>query len=1033
MADVEIAIRAKAIVAEAFLEANKALDQLGDKAEQTGAGAEQSGGRLSSLFGTMGTIFAGAGISVASVAGAIGGLATGIVALGDRGAAVGDLRQSFKDLNAVIGNDSTAVLQTLKTAFMGTRSEAQIMEMANKALTAGVKASKEDFQLLAEGARVLADRTGMDATAAFDELTRAMATGKSKQVELLVGYIDNEQALADYESVIGKSAKSMSEAEKIDATATAVKLKLKEALELSGKAGFDFSDAIEAAKTMVVDFKERLGESIAQSPAVLAALAGIHRAFTAAFGGDQQQQVKALSGHVDTFSLFLMDVASIAIKAAQMIGEGFGALKWVFATVMGAVADVGLAFAEVNAKAAEIMASIPGVGRAFKGSAEQAKDAAIWMRGYRDSFTEQSKEASASASSTTTWGKALAIAQKEIAATRAEMVKASAAAAAFVGPLQENSKGLDAIAKSTKGAITQKEEFQKTLKKTLAEWDALNGKTTTYTSTLGTVTTKLEAIGLDTDKWTEKNVDLTSTLGKIDTKVTALATGPSGLSVLADRFVRLGQASQGSLGAIMGGMGQLVLHLDEAQKTASKTGGQFGLLSETLAKGKTATERWSTALAAGGAVAQGFADVMKATEGETRSFHGAMGGAAAGAKAGAMFGPWGAAIGAVGGALMGLFRAKRQAREELEKFQAASKQAVGDFKALHPSITDLNTAAAALGVTLNFNITEKWHLERFNIQTKQFAEALALVNTEMSTLLTQATDLGIGLPDSLQASIMKMIDLGVLTADTAKIFHGMLWEGQVDWKKMEEAAKRYGIEADTLGERFQQQKLHTSAEQIINDYDLLTRGGADVGTVLAGMADEISELVSRSILFGTSIPENMRPMIEELMKSGQLIGRNGEALTDMSAIQFGDPIVTAFERIVAKLDELIARLTGPVTGAINGLPRDITVNVNGVWNPPEDMGVESEGFASGTLGRSGRFWRDFGAGTLTVLHGREAVITPSQASAFAAQHGGGGSEGARWVAMERTIGALAAAVLTLPAEMTRAQRDAMLQVGSWSR
>jgi hypothetical protein len=54
--------------------------------------------------------------------------------------------------------------------------------------------------------------------------------------------------------------------------------------------------------------------------------------------------------------------------------------------------------------------------------------------------------------------------------------------------------------------------------------------------------------------------------------------------------------------------------------------------------------------------------------------------------------------------------------------------------------------------------------------------------------------------------------------------------------------------------------------------------GADIGGVLSTMADEISTLVQTSIRMGTEIPENMRPYIEELARSGQLLDENGEKI-----------------------------------------------------------------------------------------------------------------------------------------------------------
>lgn len=117
---------------------------------------------------------------------------------------------------------------------------------------------------------------------------------------------------------------------------------------------------------------------------------------------------------------------------------------------------------------------------------------------------------------------------------------------------------------------------------------------------------------------------------------------------------------------------------------------------------------------------------------------------------------------------------------------------------------------------------------------------------------------------------------------------------------------------------------------------------------------------------------------------------------------------------------------------MDGLDRDIdsTITIRHVDTfETIDYGTRSapdgEGFATGTMGRFGRWFANFGAGTKTVLHGREAVIRQDQAAAFAAEMGGGGGD------VVAEVAALRADMQTaLPRAISRAVRDALQLSGA---
>lgn len=117
------------------------------------------------------------------------------------------------------------------------------------------------------------------------------------------------------------------------------------------------------------------------------------------------------------------------------------------------------------------------------------------------------------------------------------------------------------------------------------------------------------------------------------------------------------------------------------------------------------------------------------------------------------------------------------------------------------------------------------------------------------------------------------------------------------WDDVDAALGRYGISLDKAGLKVNQLAATASWRNIVDDINLMERAGIDVGGMLEDMSDEISALVVRSMAFGTTIPANMKPYIEELMRAGKLVGDNGVKITDLSGIKWGDPLKSEGEKL----------------------------------------------------------------------------------------------------------------------------------------
>lgn len=142
-------------------------------------------------------------------------------------------------------------------------------------------------------------------------------------------------------------------------------------------------------------------------------------------------------------------------------------------------------------------------------------------------------------------------------------------------------------------------------------------------------------------------------------------------------------------------------------------------------------------------------------------------------------------------------------------------------------------------------------------------------------------------------------------------------------------------------------------EQLQAAKEQAAAGGATTKESLIAIAPMLQEIVATSAKYGLALDENTQKLIEEAKAAGLAFPT--------------DPI----DRLIGKLDEFISKLLG-----IDGKTVGVNVRANYIKsNDPNDSGDGSgiPGFAGGSGGL-----RNFGAGTLVELHGREAVLTEDQ-------------------------------------------------------
>jgi len=483
------------------------------------------------------------------------------------------------------------------------------------------------------------------------------------------------------------------------------------------------------------------------------------------------------------------------------------------------------------------------------------------------------------------------------------------------------------------------------------------------------------------------------------------------LDDLASSFGTLAQVSGGSFAAIVKDIATLVAAMSTARKAsfqfkdgigqigASFTKETHGAITQTVVDweqlGNAITQTAAAAIAGASAIAQATAEGSKG--------HRVAGGALAGAEAGAAFGPIGMGVGAGIGALVGFYRAEQaaekaaaSARVQIAQLGGAITKSFGSMKLATAIAKEFNVnleaalarggpeGAAMLQAAFDEMTAKQEHLNELldeyglswrdlgaDFQASHILDNVNQLNQDWADLagagvpldqiigsmsgkinefLADALASGQKLPPQFEAIVEQLIRMGKITDANARALMGMGDEATVDFKKMEEVAKKYGISLDALGPKFQAAKIHDAAQQIIDDFLLLTNSGADVNGVLDGMSDEISQLVQDAIKSGTALPDTMKPWIEQLLKAGKLVDANGDKLTDISQLQFEKPLAKAVDDLIGKLDELIDKL-GDVYGGIEKIPDHINVHTSYTSDgTPPDQQHGGGGASSSTSG-----------------------------------------------------------------------------------
>lgn len=887
-----IASEALAVMKARGLEVPPALRKIADEAER----ASKSTTGLSAKMVAFG---AAVGTFVGNVLyDGVRRVASALLDIASNGIKLAPTVGAFNALTRAVGESGDAMLRAARTGTKGLISDLELMQAANKGLLLGLPITAQSFGMLSQTAVVLGKSMGQGPVKSFDDLITALGRSSPMILDNLGLSVKVGEANDKYAKSVGKTADSLSDAEKKLAFYNAAMEAAKRKVEEVGGLNLTLADRVQQAQVAFKNFTDALGVAVATSPVVNAAFGGISDAISKAFGENQTVLVQRLIGVVNKVAIGVVDVAQVGITSASVIHRAWAGIEALFLGLASVVGIVGLAFGKLVEGAAAVASYVPGLGGAMSGLKATMHEFNEVTRASQRTLHDQASSAWEAAKGNGSFEQALDGASASLTSMRGKMVAASRVGVDATKIADQLSKSHDGVAKSTRvvskemadfaGYIRGIEQAARPAADVIAELD-------------GTV---LEGVRY----YTEKGIaieKLARMYGLTEAQVSALKEADDDESAALRRQVGHMQEAASALAKLTNVRRESVSVLEEARprqtidvatliaQNRAKVPSLMALLkgdvrdffdngtfSQTVIQGLTGGGGLKGGVeAAASSIGAKFTDTLGA------SLSKGLGGTL-GKTLGSLIGPIGAfagpllskAVSAIG-KLFG-----NNAEKKINPIRQQFVDAAG-------GLGELDKRAAAAGVTLRAMLDAK--------NPEQYKKAI----------------------DELNASL-QFQDAAMATLD--------------------ETVKKYGFSLEELGPTLQRQGLDKQAQALFQDFKVLTSAGIGTDTVIGRMGDSINEFVHDALKTGTEIPAAMAPMIQRMVEMGILTDENGNVIGDLESagVRFAETMTQGFANVVQavqKLTEAIARglglaienipdpqVEGHVTWKVDPVPGDYT-------------------------------------------------------------------------------------------------------------
>lgn len=385
------------------------------------------------------------------------------------------------------------------------------------------------------------------------------------------------------------------------------------------------------------------------------------------------------------------------------------------------------------------------------------------------------------------------------------------------------------------------------------------------------------------------------------------------LGDLANAFDDLAGRAGGSFGDVLTDISQVLKGIDTVDKGMEKF--QKGVESGNVVQEASG-------------IVQGLSGIGQATEGG--GVKGIAGGALSGMEMGASIGTMimpgigtaiGASVGAIGGAIVGIARsfgasaaekAGRTVEADFEKqfggfdqMLAAVGQAYSDTgRGAAQAQTDVR---ALMDAEKQGGDAVKGMIDKINLAFADQKTKAAAVSTAVDGILATAQTVGGSFPEAMKPLVEQLAALPGLTEQERKALMGLTADVKPNFVDLTNTAKDYGLTLTDLGPAFEQADISGRADKILTDFGNLDKAGANSDSVLHGMGKSINTLINDAIKYGSTLPTALKPLAEQLAKTGQLTDEAGNKFDDLSGLKFddaGDPLATGMKTLTDALNRL---------------------------------------------------------------------------------------------------------------------------------